>query len=123
MYVRLIDLCPEQQDAAEAHARAPSPQHLHHQLWRFFFTLVTGPRRSLSLQLSETRVYEPQIRARLGTTTHFCEVQDAAEAHARPPSPQHLHHQLWGLGYLAEMRSGCEESSYVRLIDLCITQF
>ena len=28
----------------------------------FFFTLVTGPRRSLGLQLSDTRVYEPQIR-------------------------------------------------------------
>ena len=40
----------------------------------FFFTLVTGPRRSLSLTLSDTGVYEPQIRARLGTTTHFCEV-------------------------------------------------
>ena len=37
----------------------------------FFFTLVTGPRRSLSLELSDTRVYEPQIRARLVTTTHF----------------------------------------------------
>jgi len=24
-----------------------------------FFTLVTGPRRSLSLKLSDTRVYEP----------------------------------------------------------------
>ena len=34
----------------------------------FFFTLVTGPRRSLSLKLSDTRVYEPQMRARLGTT-------------------------------------------------------
>ena len=40
----------------------------------FFFTLVTGPRRSLSLELSDARVYEPQIRARLGTTAHFCEV-------------------------------------------------
>ena len=40
----------------------------------FFFTLVTGPRRSLSLKLSDTRVHEPQIRARLGTATHFCEV-------------------------------------------------
>ena len=35
----------------------------------FFFTLVTGPkgpkgpRRSLSLKLSDSRVYEPQIRA------------------------------------------------------------
>jgi len=28
----------------------------------FFFTLGTGPRRSLSLKLSDTRVYEPQIR-------------------------------------------------------------
>ena len=33
----------------------------------FFVTLVTGPRMSLSLKLSDTRVYEPQIRARLGT--------------------------------------------------------
>jgi len=32
----------------------------------FFFTLVTGPRRSLSLELRDARVYEPQIRARLG---------------------------------------------------------
>ena len=32
----------------------------------FFFTLVTGPRRSLSLKLSDARVYEPEIRARLG---------------------------------------------------------
>ena len=32
----------------------------------FFFTLVTGPRRSLSLKLSDANVYEPQIRARLG---------------------------------------------------------
>jgi len=36
----------------------------------FFFTLVTGPRRSLSLKLSDTRVYEPQIRARFGTTDY-----------------------------------------------------
>ena len=36
-------------------------------------TLLTGPRRSLSLKLSDTRVYEPQIRARLGTTSHFCQ--------------------------------------------------
>jgi len=30
-----------------------------------FFALVTGPRRSLSLMLSDTKVYERQIRARL----------------------------------------------------------
>ena len=40
----------------------------------FFFTLVTGPIRSLSLKLSDTRVYEPQTRARLGTTARFCRV-------------------------------------------------
>ena len=38
----------------------------------FFLTLVTGHRRSLNLKLSDTRVCEPQIRARLGTTAHFC---------------------------------------------------
>ena len=37
-----------------------------------FFTLITGPRRSLSLKLSDTRVYEPQIRTRLGTAAHLC---------------------------------------------------
>ena len=35
----------------------------------FFFTLVAGPRRSLGLQLRDANVYEPQIRARLGTTS------------------------------------------------------
>ena len=36
----------------------------------FFFTLVTGPIRSLILKLGDTRVYQPQIRARLGATAH-----------------------------------------------------
>ena len=36
-----------------------------------FFILVIGPRRSLSLKLSDARVYEPHTRARLGTTAHF----------------------------------------------------
>ena len=35
----------------------------------FFFTLVTGPRRSLSLKLSDARVYDSQIRARLAPRT------------------------------------------------------
>jgi len=47
----------------------------HSSSFFFFFTLVTGPRRYLSLKLSDTRVYEPQIRARLGTTAHVCKVQ------------------------------------------------
>ena len=37
-----------------------------------FFTLVTGSRRSFSLNLSDTKVYEPQIRDHLGTTVHSC---------------------------------------------------
>ena len=41
-------------------------------LFFFFFTLVTGPRKSLSLKLSDARVYEPQIRARLGTAASGC---------------------------------------------------
>ena len=36
----------------------------------FLFAVVTSPRRSLTLTLSDTRVYEPQIRARLGITAH-----------------------------------------------------
>ena len=31
-------------------------------------TRITGPRRSVSLTLRDTRVYEPQLRARIGTT-------------------------------------------------------
>jgi len=34
-----------------------------------------------SLELSDTTVYEPEIRARLGTAAHFCEVV------ALPPAP------------------------------------
>ena len=42
-------------------SRAPTPDSAPF----FFFTLVTGPtRRSLSLTLSDTGVYEPEIRAR-----------------------------------------------------------
>jgi len=43
-------------------------------LFSFFVSLVTGPRRSLSLKLSDTRVYAPQVRAHLGTTAHLCKV-------------------------------------------------
>ena len=46
--------------------RPNSPVDRRGDFFFFFFTLVTGPRRSLSLKLSDTRVYEPQIRARLG---------------------------------------------------------
>jgi len=60
----------------------PSSESLHRGprsgtrwLLLLLFTLVTGPRRSLSLTLSDTRVYEPQIRALLG-------VQGATQRHS-----------------------------------------
>jgi len=58
----------------------------------FFFTLFTGPRRSLSLKLSGTKVYQPQLRARLDTT-----------AHLRLPAP--LVHSL-GLAEFGGLTSG-----------------
>jgi len=48
----------------------------------FFFALVTVPRRSLSLKLSDTGVCEPQIRARLGITAQFCKVVVRRPDHA-----------------------------------------
>jgi len=39
------------------------------------FTLVTGPIRSLSLKLSDTRVYEPQIRALWCSADQPCPVR------------------------------------------------
>jgi len=39
-----------------------------------FFTPVSGPRGSLSLKLSDARVYGPHIRARFGTIAELCEV-------------------------------------------------
>ena len=56
----------------------------------FFFTLVTGPRRSLSLKLNDTRVYEPQIRARLGTIAHFCKVVVGMTFSNTSPPPNQL---------------------------------
>jgi len=42
----------------------------------FVFTLVTGPRRSLSLKLSDKRVHEPQIRARDELLRCPCQIID-----------------------------------------------
>ena len=50
---------------ARREAHPSNPPHQARNLL-FLFALVTGPRRSLSLKLSDTRVYEPQMRARLG---------------------------------------------------------
>ena len=54
--------------AESSRARLHKPRRM---FFFFFFTLVTGHCRSLSLKLSDIRVYEPQIRARLGTTGRF----------------------------------------------------
>ena len=40
------------------------------QVLTFFFSSLLLS----SLELSDTKVYEPYIRARLGTAAHFCEV-------------------------------------------------
>ena len=50
-------------------------------------TLVIGPRRSLSLKLSDTRVYEPHIR--LGFRVW---VNHVGEAEGRRPRGEHAHH-------------------------------
>jgi len=71
----------------------------------FFFTLVTGPGRSLRLKLSDTRVYEPQIRARLGTT---------ADSGARQAIPNEFSEAR--LSSIAEVRDHSKH-----YIALCIT--
>jgi len=60
------------------------------QAFFFFFTLVTGPRRSLSLELSDTRVYEPQIRDRLWSSGFILPLlltEAIEEEVLRPPFP------------------------------------
>jgi len=76
----------------------------------FFFTLVTGPRRSLIYKLSDTRVYEHQVRARLGTTEHLCEVVvlvDGVHMAARATSLPRPAFQAMLLGFIGHRRDGC----------------
>ena len=50
-----------------------------------------------SLELSDTKVYEPEIRARLGTAAHFCKVvvlRGSPGASGAPP-PGHLWRDKW----------------------------
>jgi len=63
--------CYPNPQTSALHPKPPAPPTF---FFFFFFIIVTGPRRSLSLKLIEKRVYEPQIRARLGTTSHLCKV-------------------------------------------------
>jgi len=74
----------------------------------FFFTLVTGP----SLKLSDTRVYQPQIGTRLGTTVFHCRTTSASTAPrtlrrtaAGPPQHQPTSSVFSGAqGYLAHKK-------------------
>ena len=66
---------PVQCPACPLLTRTGRPEPPHSFFFFFFFcTLVTGSRRSLSRKLRDTRVNEPQIRPRLGTTAYVCEV-------------------------------------------------
>ena len=63
---------------------------------RLFFALVAGLKRSLNLKLSDTGVYEPQIRQIVNT---FC-VGDAAKVgagvvHERLGQVVNLSHSVW----------------------------
>jgi len=56
----------------------------------FLFSLVTGPGRSLSLTLSDTRVYEPQIRSMFRATLDCSEDSThigANGSNAKPMAP------------------------------------
>ena len=66
----------------------------------FFVTLVTGPRRSLSLKLSDTRVYEPRIPA-CGTRTNRPQTSRARRtppSRTCPPPPPACASALSGVG-------------------------
>ena len=65
-------------------ARDPPPRRNF-----FFFTPVTGPRRSLSLKLSDTKVYDPQIRAQNRSARASCPpARGAAAAWRRCKTPE-----------------------------------
>ena len=60
----------------------------------FFFAFVTVPTRSSSLELSDTRVCEPQIPVRLGATAQFCKGVVRRPDHALQP-PLHVGSEEW----------------------------
>ena len=74
----------------------------------FSFTLATGPRRSLSFKLSDTRVYEPHIRARLGTNlTHPLtnpQVPHGVPFTAAAPERKLPHEGFGSYAYVPEVR-------------------
>ena len=77
----------------------------------FFFTLVTGPIRPWNLKLSDTRVYEPQTRARLvGSYTFDAQACDGQTVgRGRGPLPPSLSRTCFQTcskpGWLATVRA------------------
>ena len=61
----------------------------------FFFTLVTGPRRSLSLKLSGTRVHAPEIRG--DRLLRRLVLRGAVSPHTLHPHPSTLNPQPYTL--------------------------
>ena len=60
-----FQLVPIRSEADQRKESTPRLQQVQ-ALFFFFFTLVTDPRRALGLKFSDTRVYEPEMRTRLG---------------------------------------------------------
>ena len=69
-----------------------------------FFTLVTGPRRSLSLKLSDTKIYEPPMRACLGTTPRSLTAKPRASGSGTSAWGPGLGVYLLGLGLGSQTR-------------------
>ena len=77
-----------------------------------------------SLELSDTTIYEPQIRALPGTGDEPRRTVYEARRHGARGMHQsrcHTGSQLKNTCF-AEMASGSEADSYLRLADFCITQ-
>ena len=59
-------MAPTCAESSECEPPPPSPHAARRTCMFFFITLDTGPRRPLSLELSDTKVYAPYERVRLG---------------------------------------------------------
>ena len=72
----------------------------------FFFTLVTSPRRSLSVKLSDTRVYEPRatrckVAVDASHSLQACRRYRSTSPMIKRPPP-YDHHRALGIGSLEE---------------------
>ena len=68
-------------------------------LWFFFFFFFI----TLGLELSDTKVYEPQLRDLLGTASHYCGYLDVIECAQ------------------ADVARACVVSRHVDVVDLDVT--